>query len=98
MPKNKVAYNDCYGIFLPSTKAFNWLLEHNPLFNDYNFLNRHDPLLIKCIETLGSDINSTVSDIKIAEIEGRVYRIEEYDGKEKVIEPDDLDWIVINKK
>ena len=94
---HKIAYNDCYGIFSLSKKAIDWLNDKYPDFDDFLFENRHDHRLIECIETLGSAVNGVVSNIKIKEIEGRVYRIEEYDGLEKVIEPNDEDWIIINK-
>lgn len=95
---NKIAYNNCYGIFSLSIKAINWIRENYPEFNDFEFKERHNPVLIKCIETLGPEVNGVVSNIEIKTIDGRVYRIDEYDGLETVVEPNDEEWIIINKK
>ena len=58
-----------------------------------NFLERHDPDLVAVVEALGKD---TFSDLAIEEIDGDEYYIEEYDGKETVVTPDDLCWTVIS--
>ena len=92
---NKVAYNDCYGIFSLSREAIDWIKDNYPDYDNWYFVNRHDPRLIDCIETLGEKVNDKYSDIKIAEIKGDTYRIEESDGLEVVQEPRDLDWIKI---
>ena len=91
----KIVYNDCYGGFGLSKKAIMWLEEKYPDFFD-NKCCRHDPRLIECIETLGKDANASYANLKIEEINGKIYRIEEYDGKETILEPEDLDWIEIN--
>jgi hypothetical protein len=59
-------------------------------------MRRHDPDLIRVIEELGSPAGSPYSDLKIAEISGRAYRIDEYDGWETISEPDDYNWIIID--
>lgn len=59
-------------------------------------MKRHDPDLIRVIEELGSPAGSPYSDLKIAEISGRAYRIDEYDGWETIAEPDDYNWIIID--
>ena len=96
MPMNKVAYNDCYGVFELSKEAKDWLKEHYPNYSDKYYSIRHDPRLIECIETLGDKVNETYSLIKIHEIKGNKYRINNYDGMETIIEPNDLNWIIIN--
>ena len=57
---------------------------------------RHDPDLIRVIEALGEKASSSYSDLKIAKISGRVYRIDEYDGWETISEPEDYNWIIID--
>ena len=70
--------------------------------------NRHDPLLIKCIEKLGNDAHEDFDNSSwnlargrerqsfgIAVLSGNKYIIREYDGKEVVVEPDDIKWIEI---
>lgn len=60
------------------------------------FLQRHDPDLVAVVEALGKEVNGTFSDLVIEEIDGDEYYIEEYDGKETVITPDDIGWTVIS--
>lgn len=91
----KIVYNNCYGNFGLSKEAVKWLKTNYPeVFNEQ--LQRHDPRLVECVETLKEKANTQYSELEIAEIEGRLYRIEDYDGKETIVEPDDLDWIIIN--
>lgn len=59
-------------------------------------LDRHDPDLVRCVETLGSlESSGGLAHLEIAEIKGNRYRIAEYDGAEDVIEPEDEDYITI---
>ncbi len=60
------------------------------------FLRRHDPDLVAVVEALDKEVNGTFSDLAIKEIEGDMYDIEEYDGKETVVTPDDIGWTVIS--
>ena len=60
------------------------------------FLKRHDPDLVAVVEALGKEVNGTFSDLAIEEIDGDMYDIEEYDGKETVVTPDDIGWTVIS--
>ncbi len=60
------------------------------------FLKRHDPDLIAVVEALGKDVNGTFSDLAIGEIDGDKYYIEEYDGRETVVTPEDICWTVIS--
>lgn len=49
--------------------------------------NRRDPLLVKCVETLGKKANDSCSNLVVVEIpDGIEYEIEEYDGQEWVAE------------
>lgn len=59
------------------------------------FLRRHDPDLVAVVEALGKEVNGTFSRLAIEEIDGDMYNIEEYDGKETVVTPDDIGWTVI---
>lgn len=103
--KNKVVYNNQFGGFRLSNKAKLWLSERgmnvHPFNDDYYFLEdvipRHDPLLIQCVEELGKEAGNEYSDLCIAEIEDYKYIIQEYDGLEKIITPNDIDWITIEK-
>ena len=61
-----------------------------------NFLERHNPDLVAVVEALGKEVNDTFSSLAIEEIDGDMYNIEEYDGKETVVTPDDIGWTVIS--
>ena len=57
---------------------------------------RHHPLLIQCVEELGSEVASgPCSKLAITEISSKIYRIDEYCGKETVIEPELDNYIII---
>lgn len=93
---HKIAYNDCYGGFGLSRAAILWLGSHGiydkyPGIEELNDLPRHEPLLIRCIEELGEDVNDgKCNKIRIAEIDSDMYYIENYDGKEYIITPKDM--------
>ena len=84
----KVVYNDCYGGFDISKKA---LAEYNRRMST-NFtyaeqILQSDPVLIELVETMGKEVNSHVSRLKIKEfpIKYKGFLIwSEYDGKENV--------------
>lgn len=63
-----------------------------------NFLERHDPDLVAVVEALGKEVNDTFFSLAIEEIEVDMYSIDEYDGKETIITPDDLCWNVIQEE
>lgn len=95
---NKIVYNSCYGGFALSNKGISRLKELGAEYNkDYGFyyIKRHDYRLIQTIEELGEEASGTCSKLKIDTIYGDRYRIDEYDGRETVIEPSDGEWIVI---
>lgn len=60
-----------------------------------NFLERHDPDLVAVVESLGKEASGTFSDLVIEEIDVEEYYIEEYDGKETIVTPEDTCWTVI---
>lgn len=57
--------------------------------------NRHHRDLVAVVELLGSRASGSCSKLKIKTIQGNLYRIEEYDGYETVVTPQDEDWIII---
>lgn len=57
-------------------------------------LVRHDPILVQVVEELDEEASGYCAHLKVAEIQGNRYRIDEYDGWESIIEDYD-DWIVI---
>jgi len=106
----KVVYNDCYGGFGLSNEAIDWLLERGSkyirLHEDSRFKRkgvwdegpRHDPLLVECVETLGKEASDQFAKLAIVEIQGPLYRVDEYDGMEYIQEPDDIDWVDVRKE
>ena len=61
-----------------------------------NGIDRHDPDLVRCVETLGrKSSGGGFSKLEIAELKGNRYRIDEYDGAEAVYEPEDEEYITI---
>lgn len=59
-------------------------------------LPRHDPRLVQVVEDLGEEACGPFADLKIAELSGNRYIIDEYDGSESVQEPDDINWTVVS--
>lgn len=93
--KHKIVINTCYGGFGLSDKAIKWLEDRG--VDDTYELSRHDPLLVECVETLGEKANNSYSRLAIREIEGNLYRVEEYDGKEWIEQPEDMEWVKIEE-
>ena len=58
-------------------------------------IDRHDPDLVRCVETLGKAAGGKCACLNIAKLKGNRYRIDEYDGSEEVIEPEDEEYITI---
>jgi hypothetical protein len=98
----KVVYNSCFGGFSISPEALTRMQElgftgEAYVEKDYVHLYvcaRHDPILVQVVEELGKRANGSFADLCIKEVSGP-YRIEEYDGSEKVREPDNngYEWI-----
>ena len=106
----KVVINKCYGGFGVSEKGIEWLLANGAspekvMVRDSGLtdskwvytvctLERHDPLLVKMVETLGSDAASGDSAaLELRELEQPLYRVNEYDGNESIEEPSHVHWI-----
>lgn len=92
----KIAYNACYGGFGLSDEAMTRYTEltgedtTNWCRSDFT---RHDPALIQVIEELGEAADGFCAKLRIEEIDGKKYRIDEYDGYESVEQPNDIEWI-----
>lgn len=99
----KIVYNNCYGGFGLSDEAE--LLYFKlagidastlPEWEVYDLIrgvSRHDPHLITVVETLGVAANGVCARLRIEEISGPIYKIEEYDGNETVIPDWSEEWI-----
>ena len=87
--------------YLCPVEEYDMMMDDDPKKNDmyfdpYRILeNRTDPVLVQVIEELGREANGFCSDLKIAELpKGTKYRIDEYDGSETVMTPDEYDWCI----
>ena len=104
MSEYKVAYNACHGGFCLSSEASEYLNTHwgcdiNP---DYGYINkgvipRHHKGLIEVIELLGEKANGFCAKLKVATISTPVYRVDEYDGYERIETPDYYNWVIIHE-
>ena len=102
----KVAYNNCYGGFMLSSKVLNYLRQHgmptdengwiehpDGTYENINYtIARHNPILIEALEKYPD------KEISIAEITGDRYWVWEYDGIEHVYTPETIPWTIINKE
>ena len=98
----KVVYNACYGGFGLSEKAvvmINKIKSKDNKSYDWDCpTNRADLDLISVITKLGFEESSAkLAKLKIREIPGCLYRIDEYDGYESVECPEDEQgWILVD--
>lgn len=101
---NKVVINRKFGGFGLSKEACVWMKEHGVDINyrgykysDGRFepIDRHDPILVQCVEELGDSASCSFSRLVVVEIPGNMYRIVFRNGTEEIIYPDEQNWIVI---
>ena len=94
---HKVVYNACYGGFGLSEEAKERFAEltGRPVDTYHRDIDRHDRALVQVVEELGDAASDYCGHLRIAEIEGSMYRIGEYDGFESVETPDEIQWVQI---
>lgn len=94
---NKVVYNAYFGGFGLSKDAQNWMRERgHPEYAELDpKIERHNPLLVQCVEEIGDCVNAEYSELRVEAIEGNKYWIENYDGLETVHTPENIEWVVI---
>ena len=85
----KVAINADWGGFMVTPEMRTWLLVKG--CDNFYELERHDPILIECIEAC-----KDVGDIVIVEIDEDKYFIIDYDGVETLYTPETCPWILTN--
>jgi hypothetical protein len=94
----KVVYNADYGGFSLSGRAARLLAKRKGWneSNTYPTLPRHDHDLVAVVEAVGLDAASgDHARLAVREIpDGARYRIDEYDGSERVMLPDEYQWII----
>lgn len=57
---------------------------------------RHHKELVKIVEELKEESFDSYASLKIKEIDGDQYIIDEHDGAERIVEPKDIKWIKIS--
>ena len=70
-------------------------INDNFVFSHQINLQRHDPLLVKTVETLGEEADGAFSELKVVDVDTDRYIIKDYDGLERVVTPDMIHWIEI---
>lgn len=74
------------------TSGSHWYIE-KPWDCHPSDLVRHDPILVEVVEELGEKSWGDFAKLAVEEVSG-LYRIEEYDGNERLITyPDYYDWL-----
>lgn len=58
-------------------------------------MKRHDPRLVQVVEEFGKESSGPFAKLRIAEVHGDKYIVDEYDGNESVQTPDNIDWIEV---
>jgi hypothetical protein len=90
----KVVYNSCFGGFGLSEAAkerYEAIAGKPPVYACD--LNRTDPVLVQVVEELGQKASDWAANLEIAEIPSGVkFRIDDYDGSERVMRIDDYEW------
>ena len=84
----KVAINAEWGNFYITPEMRTWFLARD--HTDFYGFERHNPILIECIETCDN-----VGDIIIVEIDEDRYFIVDYDGIETLYTPETCPWVCI---
>ena len=97
MKTYKIVRNADYGSFYLSRKAEQWLAKrgiHNkyPEIENLNNLPRHEPLLVECVETLGTEYASEprLAKLEVVIIDSPRYYIANHDGLETIITPENM--------
>lgn len=98
----KVVINKCFGGFGLSKTACNLLAQRKKLaaWTEYEFndIERDDPDLVATVEYLGESSRGKYSHLVVADVPPGRYRIDEYDGRERIIhENDDKSYWKISK-
>jgi len=90
----KVVYNDCFGGFGLSKQAMRMYCDRTGKTDvDCWDIERDDPDLVAIVEELGEEASDWASKLKITDVPaGEYWRIDEYDGSERVMTMSDYDW------
>lgn len=87
--------SDLWGSKMTSwyTKAPDQRKNENDGYFRHRDIPRTDPALVQVVEELGDAASSPMAELAIRSLPaGSKYRIDEYDGSESVMTPDDYEW------
>ena len=89
-PEERIEQKEWSSMTMDERHDFNY---QYPKQTWYNLnVDRHDPVLVQVVEELGDKANGEYAKLRIEEVYGP-YRIDEYDGSERVMTAPDYDWI-----
>lgn len=80
---------NCFGGVALSSEAIALYEKYNGL-QEYPYIERHDPILVRVVEELGEE-SSRSEDLQIQEVTGKYFIIESNEGQEIVMELDDIE-------
>lgn len=66
-------------------------IEDSESYFEPDEIERHDPILVQVVEELGAKAAGDFAKLRIKTVNGP-YRIDEYDGLESVMTPEDYSW------
>ena len=94
----KVVVSEMHGGFGISDKGIALYKLISGLTGDFEKnIDRHDPILVEVVETLGSEASDRFAKLVVREIPGCRYRVDDYDGYETVEYPEmNFGWTVID--
>jgi hypothetical protein len=52
-------------------------------------------MLVEVVEKLGEEANGRYADLRVIVLQGNKYKIDEYDGNESVLYPENMDWVTV---
>lgn len=89
----KIVINCCFGGFSLSDAGE---ARYRALGGTKEFsrdIPRHDPRLVQTVEELGELANGRSADLKVVTVESVNYRVNGYDGMERIETPDSIEWV-----
>lgn len=91
----KVVINNRFGGFGLSKEAVAFIeAATNEPVDEYCH-TRHCEHLVNAVEILGAEADGIGSELIVVELKGNRYIIDEYDGMERAVEPEDIKWIEV---
>jgi len=92
--KNKVVINTTYGGFSITDEMKEYMKKRGLTEEEIDWgIERHNPILIEAVENC-----KNTGSLAVAEFEGCKYYIDEYDGFEGVMTPNNIPWIIVNSE